>query len=70
MFTGLTITASMVLWLFHPLKFEAQMAFLLMMLMVSPAIGALVLIPAMVSLLRPRFAMQRADQRAELAVEA
>ena len=70
MFTGLTITASMVLWLFHPLKFEAQMAFLLMMLMVFHAIGALVFIPAMVSLLRPRFAMQRADQRAELAVEA
>lgn len=70
MFTGLTITASMVLWLFHPLKFEAQMAFLLMMLMVFHAIGALVFIPAMVSLLRPRFATQRADQRAELAVEA
>ncbi|HSQ01196.1 MAG TPA: MMPL family transporter [Candidatus Dormibacteraeota bacterium] len=70
MFTGLTITTSMVLWLFHPLKFEAQMAFLLMMLMVFHAIGALVFIPAMVSLLRPRFATQRADQRAELAVEA
>jgi hypothetical protein len=70
MFTGLTITASMVLWLFHPLKFEAQMAFLLMMLMVFHAIGALVFIPAMVSLLRPRFAMLRADQRAALAVEA
>ena len=56
MFTGLTIIASMVLWLFHPLKFEAQMAFLLMMLMVFHAIGALVFIPAMVSLLRPRFA--------------
>ncbi|MBX3023561.1 MMPL family transporter [bacterium] len=70
MFTGLTITTSMVLWLFHPLKFEAQMAFLLMMLMVFHAIGALVFIPAMVSLLRPRFATQRADQRADLAVEA
>ncbi len=70
MFTGLTITTSMVLWLFHPLKFEAQMAFLLMTLMVFHAIGALVFIPAMVSLLRPRFATQRADQRAELAVEA
>ena len=54
----------MVLWLFHPLKFEAQMAFLLMMLMVFHAIGALVFIPAMVSLLRPRFATGKADQRA------
>jgi hypothetical protein len=71
MFTGVTITTSMVLWLFHPLKFEAQMAFLLMMLMVFHAIGALVFIPAMVSLLRPRFATAKAgEQPARLAVEA
>lgn len=71
MFTGVTITTSMVLWLFHPLKFEAQMAFLLMMLMVFHAIGALVFIPAMVSLLRPRFATAKASpQPARLAVEA
>ena len=65
MFTGVTITASMILWLFHPLKFEAQMAFLLMMLMVFHAIGALVFIPAMVSLLRPRFATAPRPSRSE-----
>jgi predicted RND superfamily exporter protein len=71
MFTGVTITTSMVLWLFHPLKFEAQMAFLLMMLMVFHAVGALVFIPAMVSLLRPRFATAKADrEQVRLAVEA
>ena len=47
------------------------MAFLLMMLMVFHAIGALVFIPAMVSLLRPRFATAKADQQpARIAVEA
>ena len=67
----MTITTSMVLWLFHPLKFEAQMAFLLMMLMVFHAIGALVFIPAMVSLLRPRFATAKTEtEPARLAVEA
>jgi predicted RND superfamily exporter protein len=70
MFTGVTITTSMVLWLFHPLKFEAQMAFVLMMLMVFHAIGALVFIPAMVSLLRPRFATARVDEQMRVAVEA
>ena len=69
MFTGVTITASMMLWLFHPLKFEAQMAFLLMMLMVFHAIGALVFIPAMVSLLRPRFAIKRAEERQRVRAE-
>lgn len=70
MFTGVTITTSMILWLFHPLKFEAQMAFLLMMLMVFHAIGALVFIPAMVSLLRPRFATAKADQQPPLRLAA
>ncbi len=69
MFTGATICASMGFWLFHPLKFEAQMAWLLMMLMVFHAVGALVFIPAMVSLIRPKFALARASEhkREELA---
>jgi hypothetical protein len=70
LFTGATIVASVVFWLFHPLKFEAQMAFLLMMLMIFHAIGALIFIPAMVSLLRPRFAVARADERLRVGTEA
>jgi len=66
MFTGATITASMAFWLFHPLKFEAQMAFLLMMLMIFHAIGALVFIPALVSLIRPKFALDRAEHQREV----
>ena len=48
------------------------MAFLLMMLMVFHAIGALVFIPPMVSLLRPRFATakRRRSSRARIALEA
>jgi uncharacterized protein len=67
-FTGTTLVVSVMFWLFHPLKFEAEMAFLLMMLMIFHAIGALVFIPALVSLLRPRFAVQRATQRVQLAI--
>jgi hypothetical protein len=69
LFTGATIVASVVFWLFHPLKFEAQMALLLMMLMIFHAIGALVFIPAMVSLLRPKFALAKADERVRLDAE-
>ena len=67
-FTGTTLVASVVFWLFFPLKFEAEMAFVLMMLMIFHAVGALVFIPAMVSLLRPRFAVERAAQRVQMAV--
>src|SRR5205085_3977946 len=69
-FTCTTLVVSVMFWLFHPLKFEAEMAFLLMMLMIFHAIGALVFIPALVSLLRPRFAVQRAALRLQLAAEA
>ena len=69
-FTGTTLVASVVFWLFHPLKFEAEMAFLLMILMVFQAIGALVFIPALVSLLRPKFAEARTGERAEPGVDA
>jgi hypothetical protein len=69
LFTGATITASMLVWLFHPLKFQSQMAFLLMMLMVFHAVGAIIFIPAMVSLLRPRFAT-RAREQVQLAASA
>ena len=68
-FTCTTLVVSVMFWLFHPLKFEAEMAFLLMMLMIFHAIGALVFIPALVSLLRPRFAVERAAQRV-LAAQA
>jgi predicted RND superfamily exporter protein len=70
-FTGSTLVVSVVFWLFFPLKFQAEMAFVLIMLMVFHAIGALVFIPAMVSLLRPRFAVERGGQRtAAVALEA
>jgi predicted RND superfamily exporter protein len=55
LFTGTTLVASVVFWLFFPMKFQAQMALLLVMLLVFHVIGALVVIPAMVSLLQPRF---------------
>jgi len=66
-FTCTTLVVSVLFWLFHPLKFEAEMAFLLMMLMIFHAIGALVFIPALVSLLRPRFAVERAERVAMAA---
>jgi len=55
-FTGTTMVVSVMFWLFHPLKFESEMAFLLMLLMTFNAIGALVFVPALISLLKPRFA--------------
>jgi len=61
LFTGMSLTASIVYWCFFPMKFQAQMAILLVILLAFHLIGALLFIPPMVSLLRPKFAIRYAD---------
>ena len=63
LFTGTTLTASVIFWLWFPMKFQAEMAFLLATLLAFHVIGALVFIPTMVSLLKPRFASLLALER-------
>jgi len=58
LFTGATLTASVIFWLFFPMKFQAEMAFLLTVILFLHVMGALVFIPSMVSLFRPRFALR------------
>lgn len=70
-FTGTTLAVSVFFWLFHPLKFEAEMALLLVLLLTFQLVGALVLIPAVFSIVRPKFAVKHARAaKAELEAEA
>lgn len=62
LFTGLSLTASVIYWCFFPMKFQAQMALLLVFLLAFHLIGALMFIPPLVSLLKPKFAVQYADE--------
>jgi hypothetical protein len=62
LFTGATLTTSVIFWLFFPMKFQAEMAFLLTVILFLHVVGALVFIPAMVSLFQPRFATYRSDR--------
>jgi predicted RND superfamily exporter protein len=55
MFTGTTLTMSVIFWIFFPMKFQAEMAVLLVMLLFFHIVGALAFIPGLVSLLEPRF---------------
>ncbi len=68
MFTGTTLTAAVVFWLFFPMKFQAEMALLLTLLLFFHIVGALVFIPAFVSLLKPRFVRRRGARTTEAAV--
>jgi predicted RND superfamily exporter protein len=62
LFTGLSLTASIVYFVFLPMKFQAEMALLLTLLLAFHLIGALVFIPPIVNLVRPRFAVTAIDE--------
>jgi predicted RND superfamily exporter protein len=66
LFTGTTLTASVIFWLFFPMKFQAEMALLLALILFLHVVGALVFIPSMVSLFRPRFAITAAPASSPL----
>ncbi|MGH7858016.1 MAG: MMPL family transporter, partial [Candidatus Binatia bacterium] len=63
LFTGLSLTASIVYWTFFPMKFQAEMALLLTLLLGFHLIGALMFIPPMVNLIKPRFAVAAIEER-------
>lgn len=63
-FTASTIVVGIALWMFSNLRFQAEMAQLLVILMVINMIGALTTVPAFYSIIRPKFA------QAELTDEA
>jgi hypothetical protein len=69
LFTGVSLTASIIFWVFFPMKFQADMALLLVLLLGFHLLGALVFIPPMVSLFRPRFAIKYAEERQRIRAE-
>ena len=54
--TATTIVGGIVLWSFSSLRFQAEMAQLLSILMVINMLGAITVVPAFYSILRPRVA--------------
>jgi predicted RND superfamily exporter protein len=54
-FTATTLVGGIVWWSFSNLRFQAEMAQLLSILMVVNMIGAIFLVPCLFSILRPRF---------------
>jgi uncharacterized protein len=69
LFTGVSLTASIIFWVFFPMKFQADMALLLVLLLGFHLLGALVFIPPMVSLFKPRFAIKYAEERQRIRAE-
>jgi uncharacterized membrane protein YdfJ with MMPL/SSD domain len=55
-FTATTIVGGIVLWSFSNLRFQAEMAQLLVFLMVLNMFGAITIVPAFYSIMRPKVA--------------
>jgi predicted RND superfamily exporter protein len=73
-FTASTIVGGIATWMFSNLRFQAEMAQLLVILMVINMLGAITIVPAFYSIIKPGFAMrlleEKRAQRARRALEA
>jgi len=58
-FTATTLIAGVIFWVFIDLKFQAEMGMLLALLMFLNMVDALILIPSLVRIFRPRFVRER-----------
>ncbi len=69
-FTASTMIAGTVFWWFSNLKFQAEMGLLLALLMTFNTFGGLIVVPAFVKALRPRFLVNRVRPVPALAESA
>jgi predicted RND superfamily exporter protein len=57
--TATMMTAGVVFWYFSPLRFQAEMGILLGILMMSNMLVGILVLPAIVNILKPRFILTR-----------
>jgi hypothetical protein len=70
-FTAMTLTAGVIMWIFiSSLRFQADAALLLIVMLVLNALAAIFLVPAWIMIFKPRFIMGRVKQVGGGPVEA
>ena len=68
-FTASTIVAGIALWMLSNLRFQAEMAQLLVILMVVNMLGAITIVPAFYSIVKPKFARALLEEKERQAAE-
>ena len=66
-FTATTIVGGIATWMFSNLRFQAEMAQLLVILMVINMLGAITIVPAFYSIVKPRFASALLEEQRKAA---
>jgi len=62
-FTATTVVGGILFWIFSSLRFQAEMAQLLAVLMIVNMLGAIIVVPAFYAVLRPRLATSRLAEK-------
>lgn len=57
LYTAFLISAGIAFWVISPLRFQAEMGYQLLIILTMNMLGGLLLLPAVISLLRPRFVL-------------
>jgi len=57
LYTAFLISAGIAFWAFSPLRFQAEMGYGLLIILTMNMLGGLLLLPALISLIRPRFVL-------------
>jgi predicted RND superfamily exporter protein len=65
-FTATTVVGGIFFWVFSSLRFQAEMAQLLTVLMIVNMLGAILVVPAFYSILRPRVVTSRLAENGRL----
>jgi hypothetical protein len=66
-FTALTIILSVIIWVFSSIKFQAEMGLLLSIVTLFHLAGALIFLPAIIMVLKPKFIVNARDVKPEQA---
>jgi len=69
-FTATTVAAAIFLWVFSDLRFQAEMAYLLVILMALNMLGAIIVVPAFYSIVRPKVATSLLEGNTNASVGA
>ncbi|MCH7913827.1 MAG: hypothetical protein IH856_12460, partial [Deltaproteobacteria bacterium] len=57
LYTAFLVSAGIAFWSFSPLRFQAEMGYQLLIILTMNMLGGLFLLPALITVLRPRFVL-------------
>jgi predicted RND superfamily exporter protein len=59
LYTAFLISASIALWAFSPLRFQSEMGIQLLIILTMNMLGGLLLLPALIALVKPKFVTEQ-----------